>query len=259
MIERVEILKDGASSIYGSDAVAGVVNIITRTDLDGGQMSAFYSQPFESGGEQVRLDAAYGRTFDRGYANVGVEYNKSFALLRGDRDYTSCTSDNIYRASAPNARADYIDPLTGEFKCYNLNTNYVALLTSGFNIVRNNIPGYVYPTVANGNNSPVAGWSRFNRAGYPQTYLYTPSDNALVQGSTVLSPSERYSFVANGGYELNDHAEVYTELLFNRRELKRAARPRSSRRSRNATSSTAHRTTCRPATLTTRSASRSSM
>src|SRR5690606_10569551 len=52
-IERVEILKDGASSIYGSDAIAGVVNIITRKD-EGGEFGAFYSQPSESGGEELR-------------------------------------------------------------------------------------------------------------------------------------------------------------------------------------------------------------
>lgn len=217
ILERSEILKDGASSIYGSDAVAGVINLITRTDLDGGQMAAFYSQPFESGGEQVRIDGAFGRVWDRGYANVGLEYQKTFELQRRDRDYTNCTEDYFFEPNSPATRKDYIDPLTGEFKCYNQNTNYVSLLTSGQNIVRN-MPGYVYPTVAQGNNSPVAGWSRWNRAGYPLTYLYTPADNELWQNGSVISPSERYSAIANAGFQLNDRAELYGEFLFNRRE-----------------------------------------
>ena len=41
VIERIEVLKDGASSIYGSDAIAGVVNIITRSDFDGTEVSAY--------------------------------------------------------------------------------------------------------------------------------------------------------------------------------------------------------------------------
>jgi len=217
ILERTEILKDGASSIYGSDAVAGVINLITRTDLDGGQMSAFYSQPFEEGGEQMRLDAAFGRVWERGYANVGLDYQKTFELERRDRDYTSCTADYLFEPNSPLTRKDYIDPFTGEFKCYNLNTNYVTLFGSGQSIVRT-MPGYVYPTVAQGNNSPVAGWARWGRPGFPLTYLYQPSDNEIWQGGSVISPAERYSAIANAGYQLNDRAEIYGEFLFNRRE-----------------------------------------
>ncbi|MGH8224039.1 MAG: TonB-dependent receptor plug domain-containing protein, partial [Woeseiaceae bacterium] len=73
-IERVEILKDGASSIYGSDAVAGVVNIITKKD-DGAEFDAFYSAPKQSGGEQTRLSGSWGKTFERGRIRVTADYN----------------------------------------------------------------------------------------------------------------------------------------------------------------------------------------
>ena len=216
MVERTEILKDGASSIYGSDAVAGVINIITRTDLDGGRLNAFYAAPFDGGGEQVRLDGAYGRTFDRGYANISFEYLESKAQLRRDRDYTSCTTDYTFDPFT-GERQDYIDPETGSYKCYNLNSNYVGLLGSGMNVVRMK-PGYEYPTAAQGNNSPVDGWARFNRAGYPDTYLYTPSDNEYWQNSTIISPQERYSLYTTAGYKLTDNVEVYGELLYNKRK-----------------------------------------
>jgi iron complex outermembrane receptor protein len=49
LIERVEILKDGASSIYGSDAVAGVVNLITKTNLDGFEVNVYGNQSFDGG------------------------------------------------------------------------------------------------------------------------------------------------------------------------------------------------------------------
>ncbi|KQW80864.1 TonB-dependent receptor domain-containing protein [Brevundimonas sp. Root1279] len=218
-VERTEILKDGASSIYGSDAVAGVVNIITKRDLDGGSMNVFYSQPFEEGGEQLRLDGTFGKTFDRGYVNIAAEYSETSILRRRDRDYTSCTSDYLFNPTTGD-RVDYIDPFTGEFKCYNQNTNYVSLLTSGQNIVRR-IPGYTYPTAAQGNNVPAAfagEWARFNRAGYPGTYLYTPSDNEYWQNASVISPAERYSVNLNAAYELSDNVELYGEFLYSHRE-----------------------------------------
>lgn len=216
MVERTEILKDGASSIYGSDAVAGVVNVITRTDLDGARMNAFYAAPFDGGGEQVRLDGAIGRVFDRGYVNASFEYFESKAQLRRDRDYTSCTTDYTFNPYT-GERQDYIDPKTGEYKCYNLNSNYVSLLGSSMNVVRMQ-PGQTYPTSAEGNNSPVAGWARFNRAGYPDTYLYAPSDNDYWQNSTVISPQERYSAYFTGGYKLTDNVELYGEFLYNKRK-----------------------------------------
>ena len=52
-IERVEILKDGASAIYGSDAIAGVINFITRTDYTGAEVTGYYGAPTRGhGGEQ---------------------------------------------------------------------------------------------------------------------------------------------------------------------------------------------------------------
>ncbi len=215
-VERTEILKDGASSIYGSDAVAGVINIITRTDMDGGQMNAFYSMPFDSGGEQLRLDGAFGRTWDRGYANIAAEYMKTSALRRKDRDYTSCATDFLFDPQS-GERVDYVDPNTGRYKCYNQNTNYVALLGTRMNLVRTK-PGYTYPTAGQGNNSAYAGWARFNRAGYPDTYLYTPSDNEYYQNATVISPLERYSVNLNAAYEVTPGVELYTELLYSHRE-----------------------------------------
>jgi iron complex outermembrane receptor protein len=71
-IERVEILKDGASSLYGSDAVAGVVNIITKKD-DIGSIDAFISKPGDSGGEQARLSATWGASSDKGNLLVSVD------------------------------------------------------------------------------------------------------------------------------------------------------------------------------------------
>ena len=101
-IERVELLKDGASSIYGSDAVAGVVNIITRKD-EGGTLDAYYTAPEESGGEQLRLSGSWGKQYDRGYFRATADYNKSEILKRGDRDYFKCDEDYVFELGSGGA------------------------------------------------------------------------------------------------------------------------------------------------------------
>ena len=75
MIERVEILKDGASAVYGADAVAGVVNIITRRDFEGIEFTAQNADWFDMGdGGQNTVGLVAGKTFDGGNVMFGVEY-----------------------------------------------------------------------------------------------------------------------------------------------------------------------------------------
>lgn len=75
MIERVEILKDGASAVYGADAVAGVVNIITRTDFEGLNIDVQTADFFDmDSGVQNSIGLIAGTTFDRGNFVFGAEY-----------------------------------------------------------------------------------------------------------------------------------------------------------------------------------------
>ncbi|ACT58584.1 TonB-dependent receptor domain-containing protein [Hirschia baltica] len=99
VITRVDILKDGASSIYGSDAVAGVVNVITRTSIDRPEVTVQYNQPVEGGGESLVIDGAYGLNFDKGNIVLAAQYTKRKDLSIGDRDYLSCPNDNVYDAT----------------------------------------------------------------------------------------------------------------------------------------------------------------
>ena len=95
IIQRVEILKDGASSIYGSDAVAGVANIITRRSVDRPEINVRAAVPFESGGETYDISGAYGWNFDQGSVVVAGEYQLREALMTNDRDFLSCQQDLI--------------------------------------------------------------------------------------------------------------------------------------------------------------------
>lgn len=84
MVERVEVLKDGASAIYGSEAVAGVVNIITRRDFEGFEVSSDYQS---ASNEAYSLNLASGMKFNRGSFNVYATFLDQTANKRSDFDW----------------------------------------------------------------------------------------------------------------------------------------------------------------------------
>lgn len=88
IVKRVEILKDGASSIYGSDAIAGVVNIITRDDFDGFEFKANYGQTSKNDGAQTGFDVTFGATGEKGNVVVSLGYNKQEDVFMGDRGFS---------------------------------------------------------------------------------------------------------------------------------------------------------------------------
>jgi iron complex outermembrane receptor protein len=91
-IERVEILKDGASAIYGADAMAGVVNFVLREDFRGVQLSGYGAATQHGGGDQrqATLAAGYGDlTADRFNVFVTANYQKNDALPARDRPFSS--------------------------------------------------------------------------------------------------------------------------------------------------------------------------
>lgn len=88
MVDRVEILKTGASVEYGADAVAGVVNIITRRDFDGLELNARGSITDRGDGETGDVGAVFGRRFDRGSFVAGIEYFNQDSVGKGERDFS---------------------------------------------------------------------------------------------------------------------------------------------------------------------------
>lgn len=89
MVERVEILKEGASALYGSDAVGGVINIITRKNVDGAGL--LYSRSFtsEKGGDDQRIELVGGTGSDTTNVTVALAYRDRSIVMAKDRDFSA--------------------------------------------------------------------------------------------------------------------------------------------------------------------------
>ena len=88
MVERIEVLKDGASSLYGSDAVAGVINVITRRNFDGAEANAYYGQYGQGDGAVQSFDFTIGSQGERSSIVFGAQYDKEEPVWARDRPFS---------------------------------------------------------------------------------------------------------------------------------------------------------------------------
>ena len=87
MIQTIEILKDGASAVYGSDAIAGVVNIITKKDFQGTEITADGSITDKGDGESGGFSILHGREVAGGNLVIGAQYSNRGEIIQSDRDF----------------------------------------------------------------------------------------------------------------------------------------------------------------------------
>jgi iron complex outermembrane receptor protein len=246
IIKDIQILKTGASSVYGSDAVAGVVNIMTKDRQDGFTLNLNAGVPFEGGGEEYRISGSWGKQFDRGHILVAGDYKHVNELARGDRDYLACPEAYIFNESG--ARSDLTDPRTGQPHCedlrwghiwtYNLVDNLRLDGPGGPNTGIQTSPGgrtvllqYQYPSGPGGGTLGIpaygapayvgdfgapAGWfpTGYNAASMAVQNAYHP----FVEEQTIIPETDLYTAYAEGSFEISDAVELFGEFLFNRRE-----------------------------------------
>jgi iron complex outermembrane recepter protein len=91
MIERIEILKDGASSIYGSDAIAGVVNVILKKSMEGGQLSIYQGKNEKGDGKSSDYALSYGAGNDKASMMFGLSHTEQGVVWANSRAVTSST------------------------------------------------------------------------------------------------------------------------------------------------------------------------
>ena len=203
MIERIEVLTDGASSVYGSDAIGGVVNFILKKDYQGAQFAVNYGQSGHADGRSKGYTFTFGQTSDKGSIMGGIDYNKTEAVLAKNRDFSK-NSVSIYGSSQTpiysyvggssfpaygniQLPSQYVGTGPGQYNCPN-GGSHVALNpgASGQNIATDyhcftNADKYNYATV-----------------------------------NLIQTPQERTSMFLKGTYNLGDHVQAYFDGYHNK-------------------------------------------
>jgi iron complex outermembrane receptor protein len=235
-ISRYEILYEGASPIYGSDAVGGVVNGITRKDVNGFEIEAAGQMSELGGGQDMRIGALWGHTGDNWNVMIAAEYFEQKALKYSD--FNQCREDYLFHPTT-GARVDYINPATGAPFCLGTtNGGSFTRVTAQGNAASGTgtwIPDATSTTRVVGTNPQtgaantllrVPGYRRIFsppvgsvNAGLPITYQLD-YDSPFHSNADVVSPSQRTNFYGTFSRDLNilGGIEVYGEGLYAKRE-----------------------------------------
>ncbi|TMO71706.1 TonB-dependent receptor plug domain-containing protein [Pseudoalteromonas aurantia] len=198
-VKRIDILKDGASATYGSDAVAGVINIILRDDIEGFEVSGKVSDTADGGGEEQNFTLLWGSSNDKGNHNFSLDYFKRGDIFYSDRDYTA-SADQRFRGGNN------------------------ALSSSGFpgsvEVVRSML------TEEQWNALPVVrvedDGTQVRQTIFADTWGNDKCEESLIIGDicrydyaphmSLMPSTERYSFNYNGVQEITDGIEGFAEF-----------------------------------------------
>ncbi len=93
-IKRIDILKDGASATYGSDAIAGVVNVILKKDFEGLEISGGIADTSDAGGEESSFSLMWGNGDEKGHTTVILDYFNREETMFADRDYSKSANQS---------------------------------------------------------------------------------------------------------------------------------------------------------------------
>jgi iron complex outermembrane receptor protein len=194
-IERVEVLKDGASAIYGTDAIGGVINFILRKDFTGAELNAYATHTDQGGGNQRRYSALVG------YGNL----NKDGFNVLANFDYQK--DDPLAASQRKSFTGTGIRPDMGFAQ--------ISSRTFPANFTLN---GTTYNLTARTGCVPAFGSAHINGDGSPST----TSNRCLQDYSTVLDiypPSERKGFFTRGAYQLNNDHQAFVEFHKQKNEI----------------------------------------
>ncbi len=221
LVERIDVVTGGASAVYGSDAVAGVVNFILKDDFEGVQLDV--SHELSAAGwdaNTTNVALTFGGNFadGRGNAVISGSYTNREALLQGDRDFSALTfrdpgqgneADGFILAGSANIPGGgFFSPSFNNFGLNDgTNTNFVGQTVADVDP----LCGAASTTCTGFRGSDGASINGF-RFGVPagqatDEYNYAPSNYLQL-------PQERYSLSGFASYEINDHIEAYMRGVF---------------------------------------------
>ena len=212
-VERIEVLKDGASAIYGSDAIAGVINIITRSNFEGAAASAYYGQYGEGDGAITKGDFVMGFTGDRGSLTAAAEWAKEESVNAADRPYSAFSRSSLHPTDNWT--------VVGQFGGFTTTaTTMVPGLPAGTRVILR--PG--------GNPRVITDYVRQDMVtgGCTAATLASPGPGTCVPGNTadksntneqthLRTAQERKALYVDGIFDISDDIRFRTNLLYSNR------------------------------------------
>ena len=191
LVERVEVVTGGASAVYGSDAISGVVNFIMKDDFEGVEFSTSAEMTEDNDAQLYSTALTVGGNFDEGRGNavLSLSYNKREALFQGDRDFAYFAQFDDYAGGLYNGGSSGI-PGTSVFAV-----------------------GVGTGSAANCDSFGVT----FTTGGDVRCFIDTGDNNDFYNYAPVnyiQLPQERFQGTAMASYEINPSAEVYTKMVF---------------------------------------------
>lgn len=186
-VERIEVLTSGASAIYGSDAVAGVINIILKKNVEDTTITAMYINPTEGAGDSYRLQGVTGRTFEKGNITAAFEYQKRDPITGKDRDWLDDYTDYPYGDNWPQRGALVLD----YWAYYGLR------------------PGDAYRDPGAATCAQNSEWTYDERPPYGK---YCGIDD--FGNNSLRNESEKFSVFLSGNYELSDSVTAFADIMY---------------------------------------------
>ncbi|MCA0892979.1 TonB-dependent receptor domain-containing protein [Microbulbifer agarilyticus] len=185
-VDRVDVLNNGGSAVYGSDAVAGVVNIFTRKAFDGTEMTVDFATTTEGGGDEQAFEFVTGKTFDKGWLTFAADYRSIDPIYGKDRDWLDSYKDQPRDQPYPDRALLEFNNITGLY------------MDPGAETCENSGTGYFY-------------------AERPGRGFYCGHDGDGDE--TLQSAQDRYNVYVSGEYELSENLTAFGTVLYNNTEI----------------------------------------
>ncbi|SOB86854.1 TonB-dependent Receptor Plug Domain [Sphingomonas guangdongensis] len=213
LLEGVEVVTGGASAVYGTDAVAGVVNFKLRNNLRGIEMGANYSLTERGDGARYSFDVAIGSSFDdnRGNVTLFANYTERKPIFQSARSFSaSAAGEGCIVPGSTNGETSIGQP-------------FPSGIAVGTCLARGGQLGFVPQGSATG---PIGTFVAPNAGGVATTYIFNPSGGGsrvfqdpgdlynFAPANYLQLPQERYLFGGYGSYEITPGVEFYTELSY---------------------------------------------
>jgi len=204
-VDRIEVIADGASAVYGSDAVAGVINIILKKNYDGFRVKARYGDRDRDGGGEESFSILTGATSDRGSVTLAVEYDSRDEIYDADRVFTAARKNDL---DGDGFITGYAETEGISFYGYSLiNPTYTGAPFDA----NDESTWYVHPgancTEGNGFQGPMKSDLVFG----PDTGFYCGYAYALV--SANRASVHRLNTWVSAEYELTDNIDAHADIM----------------------------------------------